>query len=88
MWAIVKFKGQEPCFFGISNAGHAHRLSTMAEVEWVAAVTVAWDGTISPTSNDKVSTSSAFKSVVIKPFQPGDPDPLEPYRQPANDAVQ
>lgn len=80
MWAIVKFKGQEPVLFGLSNSGHAYRLSTMADVEWVAGATLNSSGTLLPVIEHKVGHTSALYSTVIKPFEPGEPDPWAEFR--------
>lgn len=81
MYAIVKFKGQqEPVLFGISNAGHAHRLSTMHGVEWVSSAVLTHSGALASEDKGKV-TSSSLSQVVIKAWQPGDPDPLGRFRE-------
>jgi hypothetical protein len=79
VYAIVKFQGQDPIIFSIPNSGYVYSLSTMAQVEWVSAATVAYDGTISPAAAEKVKRS-LLSEVLIKPFVPGDSDPLEQFR--------
>jgi len=84
MYAIVKFKNNPtPELFGINNIGYAYRLSTMDEVEWVAGATISWNGTIVPTTVDKIQPSGVgyLQSLSIKPFLPGDPDPLARFRK-------
>lgn len=80
MYAIVKFKGQqEPVLFGISNSAHAHRLSTMHGVEWVSSAVLTHSGALASEDKGKVASSS-LNQVVIKAWQPGDPDPLGRFR--------
>lgn len=82
MYAIVMFKDHNwPTIVQVDNIGYVYRLSTMNHVEWVCAATISTDGQISPTTDDKVARTSALNRTVIKPFLPGDPDPLARFRR-------
>ena len=71
---------QWPTVVQVDNSGMVYRLSTMDNVAWVCAATISIDGQITPTTDDKVTQTAALNRTVIKPFRPGDPDPLARFR--------